>query len=473
MTNDANLPDAPLRQGERHSMDLDITNALWGTGGLAGVQWMLLDEQPNDVLRQALAALLPAAAMLGARRLHRAKYKPGRYLTTYYEVSVADPATGHEYKRQVEANWMPAGAADKRGDLAAMRAMQTEAVERGLAAPFQELMAEVPIWGLRAQIAPLDARFPQLVRASDPVYVREMLAAIGAAHNGDTFEVTAIRYRPGQRHVLRYDRPGDAGATVFAKIYNNDKGARIFNLVTRAADWLATQSGALTIVRPQAYIERDGVVLYPLVSGVPLSELLRAPGDESERQLRAAGAALDVLHQMPLDQVELQPHTFAKEVKSIASAAEYVHPLLPETGARIAAILDRARALHERLPQEPPSFAYGDFKADHLWSTPNGLTLIDFDTCYLFDPAIDLGKFLADLHYWYDCYNLSGVEAAREQFLAGYGPSATTDRLLRAQLYETLVLLKTTVRRVKLFECDWAERTARLVRRAEALLDAL
>jgi Phosphotransferase enzyme family len=454
-------------------MDIDITNALWGAGGLAGVQWMLLDKRPLDVLRQALAALLPAAAMLGPCRLHRAKYKPGRYLTTYYEVSVADPATGRERKRQVEANWMPVGAADSRGELAAMRAMQAEAVERGLAAPFHELMVEVPAWGMRAQIAPLDARFPQLVRTSDPVYVPEMLAATGAARSGDTFEVTAIRYRPGQRHVLRYDRPGDAGATLFAKVYNSDKGARIFRLVTRAADWLATQSSALEIVRPQAYIERDGVVLYPLVSGVPLSDLLSAPGDASERLLRAAGTALAVLHQMPLDQVELQPHTFAKEVKSIASAGEYIHPLLPETGARIAAILDRARALHERLPQEPPGFAYGDFKADHLWSTPNGLTLIDFDTCYLFDPAIDLGKFLADLHYWYDRYDLAGVEAAREQFLAGYGPGATAERLSRARLYEALVLLKTTVRRVKLFERDWAERTARLVGRAEALLDTL
>jgi aminoglycoside phosphotransferase (APT) family kinase protein len=131
-----------------------------------------------------------------------------------------------------------------------------------------------------------------------------------------------------------------------------------------------------------------------------------------------------------------------------------------------------ARAVHERLPQEPPGFAYGDFKADHLWDTPDGLMLIDFDTCYLFDPAIDLGKFLADLDYLYDGYGHDGVEAAREQFLAGYGPSAE-DRLLRARLYEALVLLKSTVRRVKLFERDWAERTTRLVGKAEAVLATL
>ena len=73
----------------------------------------------------------------------------------------------------------------------------------------------------------------------------------------------------------------------------------------------------------------------------------------------------------------------------IASAAEHIHALLPATGAQIRAILERAEALYERLPQEPPGFAYGDFKADHLWVTAEGLTLIDFDTCYLFDQTID------------------------------------------------------------------------------------
>jgi len=100
------------------------------------------------------------------------------------------------------------------------------------------------------------------------------------------------------------------------------------------------------------------------------------------------------------------------------------------------------------------------------------MTLIDFDTCYLSDPAIDLGKFLADLQWWYNGYGLDGVAAAQEQFLAGYGPT-TAARLARARLYEALVLTKSTVRRVKLFDRDWASRTERLIGRATAVLDRL
>jgi aminoglycoside phosphotransferase (APT) family kinase protein len=454
-------------------MDSEIMHALWGDAGLAGLQWTMLDARPSEALRQALAALLPATIILGSCRLHRAKYKPGRYLQTYYEVALRDSHTGAEASRQIEVTWLPDGAADPRGPAADRRRMAAEALDRGIAAPFRELEAEAPEWGMYIQVAPLDVQFPQLVRASDPAYAREMLngAAGDAAAAG--YRVSAIRYRPGQRHVLRYDSADGSGGTLFAKVYNSEKGARTFGVVSRVADWLAEQGGLQT-VKPHAYVAGEQMVLYPLVSGAPLSELLRDPGDETDRVLRETGAALAALHRTPLDVIELQPHSFAKEVKGIVSASEHVHPLLPEVGAAIDSIVARGRALHERLPHEAPGFAYGDFKADHLWVMPGGdLMLIDFDTCYLFDPAIDLGKFLADIRFWYDGYGHSGAEEAQDQFLAGYGAEAVPGRLLRARLYEALVLVKSTVRRVKLFDRGWAERTARLIGRADAALSRL
>ncbi|HEU5011994.1 MAG TPA: phosphotransferase [Roseiflexaceae bacterium] len=463
-------------------MNTDMENALAGRSGLAGVQRLLLDRQPQAALRGALAALLPSADMLGECRLHRAKYKPGRHLTAYYEVHVHDPASGDGCARQIEVSWRAESSQDPRGAMTDMETMQAEAVHTGLAAPFRQLMADAPEWGMRVQIAPLDASFPQLVRVSDPRYVREMLLAAAANDNAfpnapaSHYTVTTIRYRPGQRHVLRYDpAPTVAQAandgTIFAKIYNSDKGERTFSVVTRVANWLAA-SGVLTAVKPIAYIASDQTVLYPHVSGTPLSELLRTPGHETAAHLRAAGAALHALHATPTNLVELQPHSFAKEIKGIASASEHIHVLLLATSTLIHDVLERARALHERLLQEPPGFAYGDFKSDHLWVTPGGLTLIDFDTCYLADQAIDLGKFLADLQWWCDSYGLADVEHAQAAFLDGYG-ALSPERLARARLYEVLVLVKSTVRRVRLFDQDWAERTERLVQRADRLLRAL
>jgi hypothetical protein len=457
-------------------VDLNISIALSGKAGLDGVQWLLLEAPAREALLGALKQALEDGATIDAIRLQRAKYKPGRYLTTYHAIELHG-AVGAS-TRLIEVSWMPPGAPDPRGESAAMLAMQAEAIERDLAAPFDTLLAENAEWGMRAQIFPLDASFPKLAPLADPAYVGQLLAAEKTVRaTAHSYRITPIRYRPGQRHVLRYDPLDAAGrvdedGTLFAKIYNSDKGARTFEVASRVSDWLAEQNNGISAVRPLAYIAAEGLVLYPRVNGRPLSDLLREQGPAADGYLRAAGAAIRALHQTPESLIELQPHSFAKELKSIVSASEHVHPLLPETGPAIAKLIERARALHEQLPQEPPAFAYGDFKADHLWITPGGMTLIDFDTSYLSDPAIDLGKFLADIQWWYDGYGLDGVAAAQQQFLAGYG-SIAPGRLARARLYEALVLTKSTVRRVKLFERDWAPRTQRLIARATAVLDQL
>ena len=80
----------------------------------------------------------------------------------------------------------------------------------------------------------------------------------------------------------------------------------------------------------------------------------------------------------------------------------------------------RSERQYSELPQEKPTFTHSDFKADHLLSTPQGLTLIDFDTCNLTDPALDIGKFLADLEWWFTLKGISGVEEAQAELLKGY-----------------------------------------------------
>ena len=456
-------------------MNHKTAGVLAGDAGLAGIQWLLQGDEPLASLRGSLSTLLPDPELLQGCRLHRAKYKPRRHLTAYYEATVRDPATGAEQIRHVEAVWLPPGSAGPRGAPADQEIMQEELRRRGLCAPFLGLAAEDAAWGLWLRVSPLDAEYPQIARLSDPAYISEPLArATGRPLLAGGYTVSIVRYRPGQRHVLRYD-PASAGGqagegTLFAKSYNSDKGQRIFSVVSSIEAWLAAQGAGLRTVRPAAYMAAEQTVLYPWVTGTPLTSLLQS-GPTADELLVRAGSALRVLHSVPLDLVELKPHSLAKEIKSIASATEHIHTLLPETGAQIDAILKRAEALHDRMPHELPGFAYGDYKCDHLWVTPAGLTLIDFDTCYFFDPAIDLGKFLADLRWWYDQFGLAGVERAQAHFLDGY--TVPPQRLARARLYEVLVLVKTTARRVKLFDGAWAERTGRLIAAAGRLLDDL
>src|SRR5207245_4896894 len=157
------------------------------------------------------------------------------------------------------------------------------------------------------KVSPPSARFTPLVRLSDGRYVCHMLAAgypsAGIASDQpqpDRYAVTSIRYRPGKRHVLRYDSLGAAKAgTVFAKLYTGENGARVFHRATQAREWLAQHEQGVTSVQPLAYVAEDGVVLYPGLSGAPLSKHLRRPNRCVGQCLERAGAALHALHHLP------------------------------------------------------------------------------------------------------------------------------------------------------------------------------
>jgi aminoglycoside phosphotransferase (APT) family kinase protein len=356
--------------------------------------------------------------------------------------------------------------------------MQAEAVRRGVSAPFQLLAADLPAWGMHVRVSPLDVRFPQLVRVSDPQYVVGMVARAYAASEvardqvpASRYAVTSIRYRPTRRHVLRYD-PLDAPerGTLFAKLYGGD-GERAFHVATQVAEWLAEHGDGVTSLRPLAYLPEDGVVLYRQIFGEPLSRHLRRPSQDVARSLKSVGVALHALHNLPQKHVgPLRVQDFAEELRQVRQSSEHLPVLLPSVGAVLKAILERASELHEQLPREQPTFTHGDFISDHVWVTHEGLTFIDFDNRCLADPALDVGKFLADLQLLYLNNGQQGVEQAQEQFLAGYGSGLTPESVIRARLYEVIKLVKMTGRRVFVFEQDWASRTERLIGRAQALM---
>jgi aminoglycoside phosphotransferase (APT) family kinase protein len=473
---------------------VNIAEVLSGRAGLAGVQWALLARPLRKLLRAELGALLAAGSTPASCRLRRAKFKPGRKLTAYYATAIRSQDARACRMRPIAVTWTPQGNGAEEPSPALLE-LQEEALARGLAAPFRQLAAEAPSWGMRLHVSPLDERFPQLVRLSDPCYVREQLAMMGTASSANPsdpsarpaapYTITPIRYRPGQRHVLRYE-PANGGnganlaganlaGVVFAKLYHGGNGARFCRVADRVSAWLETKAEAgVTAVRPCGYLPADDVVLYPRMAGRTLSSYLRRPGSDVARHLRRAGIMLRALHEAPPDvTAELKPHDFTLGVKLIARASEHIEVLLPSTAPAIAALLDRAQALYAHLPQETPTLAHGDFKADHLWVARASLTLIDLDDCCLADPALDIGKFLADLQWWYALSNRPGLEQAQAHFLEGYGLDSMPARLVRARLYEALWLVKITVRRVRLFDPDWAHRTVQMIGRAEAAFERL
>jgi len=457
---------------------MKLEEILSGNAGQGGVQWALRGKPFRRRLRSVVGGLLEPGWQPGVFRLRRAKFKPGRDLKAYFEVEIwptglrANPR--EKTIRLIAVRWKN-GDATPASNGEADAAAQAEIIQRGLAAPFQCLHAERPEWSLRILVSPLDPAFPQLARISDPANIGGLLlsAGIPGINDDSVYAATAVRYRPGERHVLRYDplEPRGREEVLFAKLYRKaDAAARAGRVAVRVADWLESNRGGMVAVRPAAVIPEEAVVIYPRVTGTPLSRLLRRPGRNLSRILRAAGAGVRELHDGPASLAdELEANPMDKEIRLTARANEHIRTLLPAEHKRVEEILGRVSDLLAGLPQEEPGFTHSDFKADHLLVTPSGLALIDFDTCSLADPALDVGKFLADLDYWCASYGMAGADSVQGQFLEGYAPGAPADRLARAQAYHALVLLKITARRVRIFDPHWDQMTAQLIRRAEQI----
>ncbi|HLW98763.1 MAG TPA: aminoglycoside phosphotransferase family protein, partial [Candidatus Acidoferrales bacterium] len=284
-----------------------------------------------------------------------------------------------------------------------------------------------------------------------------------------------IRYRPGRRHVLRYDPIDDTErGTVFAKAYAGDNAERSYRVAKSVAAWLKLNGKGVTSLEPLAYLPEDSVVVYPRLLGESLSQYLQRPHADKGQKLKSIGVALRAIHDLPPQVIgSLKPHDLIAEIKQINRSIFHLPTLLPAAGSIVAAMLERAKEINEKLPGESPVFTHGDFISEHIWATPNGLVLIDFDNCFLADPALDLGKLLADLQLLFANHNLNGVEEAQEAFLADYCPGTPPERLVRARLYEAIKLAKMAGRRVYVFEPDWARRTEKLIDRAQALMNDL
>ncbi len=454
-----------------------ITKILAGETGLDGVQELL----SPTAIRPALQRMLDQPDALGTCHLRRAKFKPGRKLTAYYDLEVGDPAqpTSGGTMRSVAVTWTQPGVPEKKLATAAGE-QGAEIAQRGLAEPFRQLLNTHANANMHVQVAPLDPIYPQLARLTDPTYVGKMLR--DCVDKEAAWDVTPIRYRPRQRHVLRYDschaaHNGQHGVpasnertTLFAKLYPDGRRAHFCALSHRLAEWFATTTSDTAILRPLAYLPAETTILYGAVQGEPISMKLdeadTADDGTLTQQLHQTGTALRTLHGAPKELTSGLPAIdITTEIKAITRTCEHIQALLPAVGERITSLLGRATERYAALPQAAPTFIHGDFKADHVLAVGARLTLIDFDSCALADPAFDIGKFLADLAWWHGDTRPAALAEARNAFLSGYSLLPTHPRLDRARIWEALIGIKIIAHRVRIFDTQWATRTTTGIQR--------
>ena len=454
---------------------------LSGKAGVAAIQQILNGQSSRRLLKREVQRMLREGYRVGPLKLTRAKFKPGRKLSAYFTFPAFDTAGKASQLVNLAVTWQP--TLDDTNNENIRNELQEEANQFGLMPVQRELWKDVPDEGMRLQIWPFDPKFPQLVRLGSPSYAADIFRSLGITGDlNQTPVITPIRYRPKERHVLRYVINSDETMMeqvqrLYAKLYSNGQdAARAFGIASRVVDWLDANPMGLHGNRPRAMSQNDAVIFYPHADGIPLSRQLHRSHRWLATQLHIIGRGLAILHNGPETlQADLKQNNFTNEARVVRRASEHIQVLLPDTYQKILEIVDRAEEHYSSLPQENPTFTHADFKSDHLLTTPQGLTLIDFDTCTLTDPALDIGKFLADLEWWFTRTKISGVEAAQGELLKGYSEGRESDqavheRLERAKLFHVLILVKIVVRRVPIYKREWSAMTSRIIDQAAKVL---
>jgi len=453
-------------------LDAEADDVLAGRSSPEDVCRFLTEVVPVTVAT-ALAPLLPHGAGQVRAVVTRTTLRLGRKLTVGVELTGEAIGT-----RQAVLTWQPGSAP------APVPAALLARLSPSLRSPFSSLVPPPGPGDLTVLLAPVDPAFPHLVDVHDPARVAPLLRRAGAPGFEDEVRVTALRYRPGQRHVLLLES-ADRQHRLFAKCYRDDSGRRALDAVSAVAQALSNGSAPATTARAAGYVPSHRLVLWAGHDGIPLPRVLCAEGlsgGERQAHVRRAGAALRAIHDgevhrcgVPVGAVRdgavrdgavrdgaHRPSGFlgsgrsdpAAEAAATRRATEHVRTLAPGAGARLDALLAEAVAGLEALPSESGHLLHGDYKGDNLLVDGERLVLLDFDRVSVGDPAADLGKLLADLRWW---AQVGGQVPAPlvEAALDGYGP-CPPGRVARALHYGVVFQLRAVGRRIPLHRPGWA-----------------
>ena len=449
----------------------------------------------STVLQEILSRAQPTARAAPLTYLRR---KPGRGMVAVFG------AAGHD-------DQIFTATVDEAATLAAATSVDAVSALPRRAGELPDLV-EVPSLGLAVQRFPYDRALPELAAAMSPAKhpgLRSALLALArrAAAAGswelDSVSAEPVRYKPGDRCVIRYRlrlRRTDADAdgvdggiathTVIGKLYRDVEEARAADDLMRrlraggdAARWTAAPLG---IVEPLPLaLNEDLGSSRDTPATLPGLQVLGMTHEQPTEVLRLAARALAELHTSDVTVPGLARRTGADEAQKAAKRATVLRRHVPVVAERVHVV---AGALCERLaglPQDVMRPAHGSYKASQLLVRGDGVFLVDFDQFCLADPALDVGYFLAYLRppgLWYHrAGTRSWFEEAASTFLSAYvghltergeDPAVAAQVAARAHVYEAALLFKIAARRANRLHSPRPGEVDAVMREAGAALEA-
>lgn len=429
---------------------------------LAGrLGWRAVRDIATRPTRHGIGPLLEAcgASPSSDLVLLRTKYKPGRKLTAHYRMLGGPDGRA----RDVAVRWHVTPAA---------RAAASEAVQTG------DVGAISADGRMSLLMAPADPSMPQLERLHRPAHLASIVASAEDRHGvaGADLEIETIRYRPGERHVLRVSAPRRS-AVVFVKTDRDDSGARAVPIARAVGAALAGGSLEAGVAEPIGHVPGDNAAVWRLAPGRPLWGRLHEDARSTADLLERLGQAIRIIHDdvvapdaaMSRDLLDDGARSADAEARATLRAGQHIVALLPEAGHAYEAMISEIAEELGRRSIEAATLIHGDLKCDNVITSGRRIRLLDFDRAGPGDAAVDLGKIMADLRWWLPAGN-GRDEDLIAAFRSGYG-SCDGSRWERARLLAVLFQLKLAARRCAVHDDGWAMRVPALIESAARALE--
>jgi len=263
-----------------------------------------------------------------------------------------------------------------------------------------------------------DPALPGLAAASDPVRVAAWLAA-SSGHTIVGCRVAPVRYRPGERCVLRYDVDTDGSiSTMYAKVVRSDLFAPQCRVLTRLAS-----SPVREHVPSVVGVWSDAqAIVTRAVAGRTLEQALvdaDTPAAERDAYAFALGGLLASFHA----QSDVTTARWTRQDQMDALDHQLPAPQLvdPELGDRLRRVLDDLSA--DAAGPEPDVLCHGSVRPGQMIVTPGGaLVMLDLDGVCRCGAGRDLGNVLAHLTWQRLVHpeNTPAITAAERALLCGY-----------------------------------------------------
>ncbi|MGH3506897.1 MAG: ATP-binding cassette domain-containing protein, partial [Nocardioidaceae bacterium] len=333
--------------------------------------------------------------------------------------------------------------------------------------PWRGVAALVASSGLALHPFPLDPALPTLPRALEPKLWRRVPELATMLPQS---AVEIVHYPREGACVLRFhvasSQNGQAesgGRALYGKVYPGDQGRLVHDFLTLLGDMSAPIGPRFP--RPVVYVPREQLLITEPLPGLPMiRDVLKATWEDQQPNgvasrrdtlaaaARAAGESLAGLHATRLNRAPVR--NASDELAALRSELSIVARDWPETAEAIDAAIQRLTP-SDLAPAEMV-LSHGDFTPSQVLLVAGRPAVVDLDTLCWADPALDLGRFIAQLQllgakHGSGVVQLS-VDELCDEFVAGYdavaglGGRAAAASTERIAFYRATTLARSALR---------------------------